>query len=112
MDNWFDRLAKAAGRGMSRREALRGAAGGFLGVFGLAAGAGRASGQTSSPYLPGCQLKCGAESGACVDACVACAEGGSIVCTFNGTNYCCPGTYRTCKSAAAKGGPAVCKTLI
>jgi hypothetical protein len=111
MRNWFDEFAKAAGKGMSRRDAVRRMGAGLLGAFATAAGATRAS--AASVYTQGCKLKCAGRAEpaftTCVNACVSCAEGGNIVCTAsNGGVVCCPGSYRTCKSAAAKG--AVCST--
>lgn len=73
MDNWFDRLSKVLGKGMSRREAFRRIGGGLLGALGL--GAGRAAAAkptpapvacepdiTKSPYYGGCQVVCGGYS--------------------------------------------------
>jgi hypothetical protein len=104
MDSWFDRLAKAAGRGMTRRDSLRKIGGGLLGALAVGLGAGRAQAGkptprpvacepdiTKSPYLTGCQLKCAGYSTApdqfdldgnpvsspyarCVDGCVTCAD--------------------------------------
>ena len=111
--NWFDKLARAAGKGMSRRDAFRTLGGGLLGALAVAAGAGRARAQ-ESPYLAGCQIKCGELEGSCVNSCVACAEGTAfadpdgtpnpgIVCSAQGTLVCCPGTvYRTCKQASTR----------
>src|SRR5688572_7475830 len=75
MNHWFDKFAKAAAEGMSRRDSLRRIGGGLLGALGLGFGVDRAvAGKpapkpipcepdiTKSPYFPGCGLKCaGAE---------------------------------------------------
>jgi hypothetical protein len=116
MGNWFDKLARAAGRDMSRRDAVRTIGGGLLGALAVGLGANRAAAE--SVFTEGCQIKCsgagrtGAELTACVQSCVACADpaavGSSaqpgIVCSGGPTGLtCCPGTvYRTCKQAGTK----------
>jgi hypothetical protein len=127
MENWFDRLARAAGRGMTRRDSLRKMGGGLLAALAVGLGGGRALGRPApkpvacdplienSPYLAGCGLKCAGagysnvpdDSGTspydrCVNFCVTCAD----------PYYCSPGQTTVTRSAnivcTGAGGGVIC----
>jgi hypothetical protein len=113
MSNWFDELAKAVGKGMSRRDAFRFLGAGALAVFGVAASAGRAS---ADFYTTACRLICNGvhrADAACVTNCVACATGGGLVCRpGSGTTLtCCPASRTTPACVYYPGGGTTCAKI-
>lgn len=91
--SWFDEFAKALGKGMSRREAMRLFAGGLAAVGGVGLGAGQAAAQRA--LRQACTRTCRmyGSTAECVDACVACSGGmtiaGGLLCPGDDGLYCC-----------------------
>jgi hypothetical protein len=106
MSEWFDRLAKTAATGVSRRDALK-AVGGFLAGGFLLGLTGKARtddtnndiNRTCQAFCAACEGQGGGAHGHCIVACKSCLRNGGSTCGACDAVTCCRGSATCCTGA-------------